>query len=158
MRQATAGIFWRQVTQWRACLGLLGLFGLAQALLWAIMPQAPWPLHVGLGALLLATALSLAVFASRYYQGLALRNFERFHGRPVQVSLDEDAYRYSAGWGQGSIEWSRFDSLWRFPTVWVLLQHSRGGVSVLLPSRDLSPEARDLIEHQVGPGRTRVQA
>jgi hypothetical protein len=105
-----------------------------------------------MGALLLFSALGLAVFAARYNEGLAVRNFTRFEGAPVQVSLEEDAYRFRAAWGEGSIGWSDFDSLWRFPGVWVLLQHRQGGVSVLLPADGLSDEARGFIERKL-PGR-----
>ncbi len=146
VREATAGIFWRQVSQPRLLAGVVALMLLAQALFWAVMPQASWVLHAMLALLLLISALSLGGFASRYYQDLALRNFERLKGAPVRVSLEEDAYRYEASWGQGAIPWAQFDSLWRFAGVWVLLQHQPGGVSVLLPVRDLSPEARAFIE------------
>lgn len=148
VREATAGIFWRQVTQWRPLLALGALFVLAQGLLWALLPKGGWVLHGMLGLLLIISALSLAGFASRYYQALAQRNFERFNGAPVQVSLEEDAYRFEASWGQGALDWARFDSLWRFPNVWVLLQHAQGGASVLLPSRDLSPEAQAFIQQK----------
>ena len=153
VREATRGIFWRQVTQVRALLILAGLLLLMQALLWALIPQAGWILHVLLLILLLSSALALAFFAARYYEGLALRNFTRFQGAPVAVSLDEEAYRYQAAWGQGGIPWGDFDSLWRFNGVWVLLQHRQGGVSVLLPSDGLDEEARAFIVRKVGQGK-----
>lgn len=150
VREATAGIFWRQVTQWRLLAGVIGLMLLAQATLWAVLPQAGWVLHAMLALLLLISALALGAFASRYYQALAQRNFERFRGAPVSVELDEEAYRYNAQWGQGAIPWATFESLWRFPGVWVLLQHSKGGVSVLLPTAGLDEAARTHILRKLG--------
>lgn len=150
VREATAGIFWRQVTQWRLLLGIGALMGLAQATLWAVLPQAGWVLHAMLAVLLIISAVALGAFASRYYQELALRNFQRLHGQPVQVELDEEAYRYQAQWGRGSIPWATFESLWRFPSVWVLLQHAQGGVSVLLPTDGLDEAAQAHILRKLG--------
>lgn len=158
VRQATAGIFWRQALQWRLGLGLGGILVLAQLLLASALPQAGWALHGLLALLFLFSAASVGVVASRYYQGLALRNFERFKDAPLQVSLDDEAYRYSASWGQGSIEWGRFDSLWRFADVWVLLQHLAGGASVVLPLKDLSREAQAFILRKLAQTGAKVLA
>lgn len=152
VREATAGIFWRQLFQWRLLLGLGALLAMAQGLLWAIVPQAGLLVHGSLCLLLIISGLCLAGFASRYYQALAQRNFVRFEGAPVQVSLDEDAYRFQASWGQGALEWARFDSLWQFSGVWVLLQHRQDGASVLLPSQDLSPQAQAFIRAKLSKG------
>lgn len=149
VREATAGIFWRQVRQPKLLLALLALLLLTQALLYAVLPQIVWSVRALLLALMLFSLAGFGFAASQYYQTLALRNFIRFKGEPVQVELDEQAYRYSASWGQGAIEWERFQSLWRFPGVWVLLQHAPDGASVLLPTDDLSPEARAFIQRKI---------
>jgi hypothetical protein len=158
VRQATAGIFWRQALQWRLGAGLGGILLLGQLLMASALPQAGWALHGLLALLFVFSAAAVAVLASRYYQGLAVRNFERFKDAPLQVELDEEAYRYSASWGRGSIEWGRFDSLWRFPAVWVLLQHLAGGASVVLPLKDLGPEAQAFILRKLGQAGAKVLA
>lgn len=151
VREATAGVFWRQLRQPRLLASLAGLWVLAQAMLWMALPRVGWAPHALLGLLLPFSAWCLAVLASRHYQGLALRNFGRIQGQAVAVSLDEDAYRFEAAWGRGAIPWQRFDSLWRFEGVWVLLEHSPGGASVLLPAASLDEEARMFILGKLGP-------
>ncbi len=145
VRAATAGIFWRQLLQ-PLVLALLAVFWLgAHLTLAALFPQAPRLMHVLLALLLAGTLSGVAWMACRHYQRLALDNFSRFEGAPVQVSLDEDAYHYEAAWGQGRIPWDQVQSLWRLKEVWVLLQHAQGGVSVLLPAASLDDEAREFL-------------
>jgi hypothetical protein len=122
---------------------------LSQLLLWAVLPQLPWSLHGLLGLLFLGSLLGLSFLLARHYEDQALRNFVRFKDVPVFVSLEPDAYRYRAEWGEGAIPWNAFDSLWRFAGVWVLLQHRPGGVSVLLPAEKLSEEARIFLLSRV---------
>jgi hypothetical protein len=145
VREATDGVFRRQLAKPIVLFGALGLLLLCQGLLWVVLPQAGWWLHAMLFLLMAFSLLVAAVVAGRHFQNLALRNFQRFAGQPAQVRLDEQAYHYQASWGQGAIEWARFDSLWRLPKVWVLLQHQEGGVSVLLPTDDLPGEAQAFI-------------
>lgn len=145
VREATDGVFRRQLTKPIVLFGALGLLLLCQGLLWVVLPQAGWWLHGMLLLLMVFSLLVAAVVAGRHFQDLALRNFQRFAGQSAQVRLDEDAYHYQASWGQGAIEWARFDSLWKLPRVWVLLQHQEHGVSVLLPTGDLNDEAQAFI-------------
>lgn len=156
VREATAGIFRRQMSKPMVLGGLAGLFGLAQLLLWAVLPQAHWKLHVMLALLMLITMNAVFYLASRYYQDLAQNNFTRFQGQPARVRLEPDAYHYQASWGQGSIEWARFQSLWCFPGVWVLLQHAQGGVSVLLPAASLDEEARAFLKARLDEVKAQV--
>jgi hypothetical protein len=147
VREATAGVFWRHAAaQPKAVLGLLFLFGTAQALLWALVPALAWPWHAALASLMALSVWIVLASAERYYQGLASRNFSRFKGAPVRISLEEDAYCYEASWGRGTIAWSDFQSLWCLKNVWVLLQHAEGGASVLLPQGDLDPDARAFLK------------
>jgi hypothetical protein len=161
VRQATAGIFWRQVRQPKALLILGALLLLGQALITAFFrsnQDGNFLLRGALTLLMLLSMLGVAGVAARYYVGMAQANFARIVGVPVSVELDEQAYRYNASWGQGSIEWGRFDSLWRFPQVWVLLQHLSGGVSVVLPLKDLGPEAQAFILRKLGQAGAKVLA
>jgi hypothetical protein len=149
VRAATAGIFWRQLLQ-PLVLALLGVFWLGAHLsLLALLPQAPWLMHVLLALLLLGSLSGVAWLASQHYQSLAQENFRRFEGAPVKVSLEEDAYHYQAAWGQGRIPWEQVQSLWRLKEVWVLLQHAQGGVSVLLPAASLDDEAREFLSRRL---------
>lgn len=149
VRQATSGIFWRQALQPKL-LGALAVFLLfGQLLLRAVLRQASWPLHAGLGLLMLLSVAGLAVVASRHYVGLALQNFQRIVGAPVRVRLDEDAYGFEAAWGQGRLPWAQFQSLWRFSSVWVLLQHAENGASVLLPLDAMDEEAQAFIVRKI---------
>jgi hypothetical protein len=149
VREATAGIFWRQVLQPKllAVLGVILLFG--QLLLSVVMTDGNLVLRAALALLMLLSALGMAWVASRYYQGVALRNFERIQAAPVRVRLDEDAYCFEAAWGQGSLPWERFQSLWRLKQVWVLLQHAQDGASVLLPAESLAEDARAFLEQKI---------
>jgi hypothetical protein len=149
VRAATAGIFWRQALQPAVAAALVGLTALCQLLLYALVPGLAWPWHLAGALLMLGSFALLGLLVSRHYQGLALRNFAQFQDAPVSVNLDEAGYHYSARWGSGSIPWDQFQSLWRFPPVWVLLQHKQGGVSVLLPSGALDEEARAFIRARV---------
>jgi hypothetical protein len=145
VRAATAGIFWRQAAQ-PVILVLLGVLWLGAHLSLAVLfPKTPFFVHALLGLLLWGTVLGMAWVAKRHYEELAAQNFKRFEGAPVQVRLETDAYHYSANWGQGPIAWDRFQSLWCLKEVWVLLQHAKDGVSVLLPAVDLDEEARAFI-------------
>jgi hypothetical protein len=157
VREATDGVFRRQLAKPMVLFGALGLLLLCQGLLWLVLPQAGWWLHGMLFLLMVFSLLAAAVVAGRHFQDLALRNFERFAGQPAQVRLDEQAYHYQASWGQGAIEWARFDSLWRLPGVWVLLQHQEDGVSVLLPTRSLDDEARAFILRKMAERGVQVQ-
>ncbi|HTB35359.1 MAG TPA: hypothetical protein VK842_10875 [bacterium] len=145
VREATEGVFRLQLAQPMVLLGAVGLLLLCQGLLWVVLPHAGWRLHGMLFLLMVFSLLVAAVVAGRHFQGLALRNFQRFAGQPAQVRLDELAYHYQASWGQGSIEWARFDSLWKLSKVWVLLQHQQDGVSVLLPTEALNQDAQVFI-------------
>jgi hypothetical protein len=156
--QATSGIFWRQIAKPVVVLGCLVLLLSGQGILWAVEPALGWTWHAALALLMAVTVAGSLGFASRYYQDLALRNFERFKGAPVRVGLEEGAYRYEASWGQGSIEWSQFQSLWCLRDVWVLLQHADKGVSVLLPAADLDEEARNFIRARMAGVRAKVLA
>lgn len=158
VREATAGIFWRQVTKPVVLAGVVGLFWLAQLLLWAVLHARYPKLHVMLFLIMVATCLFLYLGASRHYIELALQNFKRFHGQPVQVRLEEDAYHYQADWGSGAIEWGQFQSLWCFPGVWVLLQHLPNGISVLLPAASLSAEAREFLLRKLQDLKAEVRA
>lgn len=148
VREATRGIFWRQVTRPRVLAGLGALLLLSQVfitLLFRAHQDGNLLVRAALTLLMLLSLGGLAEVAARHYVNLAQANFARFKGAPVAVSLDPDAYRYRSAWGEGAIPWEHFDSLWRFRGVWVLLQHSQGGVSVLLPAAGLSEEARAFI-------------
>lgn len=145
VKAATAGIFWRQALQPLA-LALAAVLWLGLHLtLWVLFPTAPWFLHAGLALLLASTVGGAAWLAKQHFEGQALQNFSRFAEAPAMVGLEQEAYVYEAAWGQGRLPWDRFQSLWRFPSVWVLLQHSQGGVSVLLPSESLDDEAKAYI-------------
>ena len=146
VREATTGIFLRQISKPIIFAGVAVLFVAVQAILWVLVPALSWQWHTVLAALMAVSVGGAVLFAGLYYQELALRNFRRFKGAPVRASLEDSAYRYEAGWGSGSIEWTRFQSLWCLKGVWVLLQHSEGGVSVLLPAGDLDGEARDFLK------------
>lgn len=142
VKAATAGIFWRQALQPLA-LALAAVLWLGLHLtLRVLFPGAPWFLHTGLALLLASTVGGAAWLAKQHFEAQALANFSRFAEAPARVSLEPDAYAYDAAWGQGRIPWDRFQSLWRFPSVWVLLQHAQGGVSVLLPTESLDDEAK----------------
>jgi hypothetical protein len=145
VREATVGIFFKQATKPLVLAGGVGLFWLAQAMLWALLYARYPKLHVMLFLIMAATCLFLYLGARRHYIDLALNNFQRFHGQPVKVRLEEDAYHYQASWGEGSIEWAQFQSLWCFKGVWVLLQHLPNGISVLLPAGALDEEARGFL-------------
>jgi hypothetical protein len=149
VREATAGIFWAQLRQPKllTVLGAFLLFG--QLLLSLVMTDGNLVLRAALALLMLLSVLGVAWVASRYYQGIALRNFERIQAAPVRVRLDEDAYRFEAVWGQGSLPWERFQSLWRLEQVWVLLQHAQDGASVLLPAESLAEDARAFLEQKI---------
>jgi len=149
VREATDGVFRRQLAKPVVLAGALGLLLICQGLLWAVLPWAGWWLHAMLFLLMVFSLLVAAVVAGRHFQNLALRNFQRFAGEPAQVRLDEQAYHYQASWGQGAIEWARFDSLWKLPKVWVLLQHQEDGVSVLLPTEALDDDARTFIQRKL---------
>ena len=150
VREATAGIFWRQsLSRPLGVLGLAALLAAAEAGLALVLPGLAWWWYLAFLGLMLLTALGGLHAACRYYQALALRNFSRFKGSPVRVSLEPDAYRYEASWGSGTIEWSRFQSLWCMKNVWVLLQHAENGASVLLPAADLGQEARDFLKDRM---------
>jgi hypothetical protein len=145
VRQVTAGIFWRQALQPKL-LGAIAVFLIfGQVLLRAVLRQGSWTLHAGLGLLMLLSVAGVAWVASRHYVGLALQNFQRIVGAPVQVRLDEDAYHFEAAWGQGSLPWTQFQSLWRFEDAWVLLQHAEAGASVVLPAAALDDAARAFL-------------
>jgi len=145
VRAATAGIFWRQVLQPMA-LGAVAVFWVgAHLTLYVLFARMPWSVHLSLALLFWGSLAAVAQVASQHYQGVAAQNFQRFEGAPARVSLDENAYAYDASWGQGRIEWGRFQSLWRFPTVWVLLQHAQDGASVLLPGESLDEEAKTYL-------------
>lgn len=157
VREATAGIFWRHAAaQPKAVLGLLFLLGTAQALLWALLPHLSWCWHAALAALMILSVWIVLASAERYYQGLASRNFSRFRGAPVRISLEESAYCYEAPWGRGTILWSDFQSLWCLKNVWVLLQHAEGGASVLLPQVHLDPDARAFLRARLARAGARV--
>jgi hypothetical protein len=145
VRAATGGIFRRQVLQ-PVVLGLVAvfLFGM-QLTLHVLFPFIPFFMHLMLALLVFASLAGLVWVLQRHYEKEALANFSRFMGAPVQVHLGAEAYRYSAAWGKGEISWNRFQSLWRFKEVWVLLQHSKGGVSVVLPSDSLDAEAQEFL-------------
>jgi hypothetical protein len=147
VKEATAGIFWRQtVGQPVSIACLLVLFAVAQGVIMATVRGLLWWRYAGFAVFMAATGLSALFMVGRYYQELALRNFSRFKDEPVRVSLDPDAYRYEAAWGAGAVEWSRFQSLWTLENVWVLLQHAENGASVLLPAADLDGDARAYIK------------
>ncbi len=145
VRSATRGIFWRQVGH-PALLGLAAAAWVgAHGVLQALFPATPLSMHLTLAVLFCVTLGGMAWLTNRHYQALALRNFSRIIEAPAQVRLEADAYHYSAPWGEGRIGWGQFQSLWRFKDVWVLLQHSPGGVSVLLPAASLDQEAREFL-------------
>ncbi len=158
MRAATAGIFWRQALQpW--ALGALGLFWIgAHLTLQLLFAKMPLSIHLSLALLFWGLLLAVAQVASQHYQGVAAENFRRFEGAPVKVSLDGQAYRYDASWGQGSIPWGQFQSLWRFQSVWVLLQHAQGGASVLLPTEGLDADAQAFLIEQLRVAGAKVLA
>lgn len=157
VREATLGIFRKQVTKPVMLAGIVALFWLAQLILLAVMHQRYPKLHLLLFLLMLATCFFLYLGASRHYVELALKNFRRFHGHPVRVRLDEQAYHYAAVWGEGSIEWAQFQSLWCFEGVWVLLQHVPGGISVLLPAAALDEEARAFLRRKLAEVKAEVK-
>jgi hypothetical protein len=95
--------------------------------------------------LMLLSVFGVAELAARYFVGLAQANFVKITASPVTVRLDEDAYRFEADWGRGELPWSQFQSLWRFPNVWVLLQHAESGASVVLPAAALDDVARAFL-------------
>ena len=145
VKAATAGIFWRQAMQ-PLILGALGIFWAgAHLTLAALFAHLPFSIHLSLALLFWGSLWAAAQIASQYYQGIAQKNFQRFEGAPVMVSLEEELYHYNALWGQGSIAWEEFQSLWRFDEVWVLLQHAQDGASVLLPAESLDAEAQAFI-------------
>lgn len=157
VQEATAGIFWRHTAfQPLAALGLAVLLAAAEAVLLLALPGLAWWWYCVFLGLMLLLALAGLVAACRHYQRLALRNFGRFKGAPVRVSLEPDAYCYEASWGSGAIEWTRFQSLWRLKNVWVLLQHAENGASVLLPAADLGQEARNFLKDRLARAGTRV--
>jgi hypothetical protein len=157
VREATAGIFWRQTAaQPLGLLGLAALLTVAESALLALVPGLAWWWYAVFLGLMLLTALGGLHAACRYYQALALRNFSRFKGAAVRVSMDREAYRYEASWGSGAIEWARFQSLWCLKNVWVLLQHAENGASVLLPAADLGPEARNFLKDRMALERARI--
>lgn len=158
VKAATAGVFRRQLTKPAVLLGLLAFFLLVQGLFWVLAPVFGWWWHAALAVLMALSIGGATYFAGLYYEAVALRNFERFHGAPVQVSLEDAVYRYEASWGRGEIEWSRFHSLWCLRTVWVLLQHSEDGVSVLLPAEDLDEDARSFLKARLAREQVRVLA
>ncbi len=145
VRAATAGIFWRQALQPLVLGPLVVLWLGAHLTLQALFPLTNALMHLSLGLLLGLSVGGMAWVAKRHYEDIAVDNFKRFEGAPVQVSLQADGYGYSASWGQGSIAWGQFQSLWRFKEVWVLLQHQANGISVLLPAQDLDAEAQDFL-------------
>jgi hypothetical protein len=149
VRAATVGIFRRQVFQ-PLVLGLVAvfLFGM-QLTLHVFFSFVPFIMHLALALLVLASLAGLAWTLQRHYEKEALRNFSRFMGAPIQVRLGPEAYQYSATWGQGQVPWSDFESLWRFKDVWVLLQHRKNGVSVLLPAADLADDAQEFIAERL---------
>lgn len=156
VREATLGIFKRQVTKPVVLAGVVGLFWLAQLILWAALHSRYPKLHLMLFLIMAVTCAFLYIGASQHYVQLALKNFQRFHGQPVKVRLDEAGYHYLASWGEGSIEWAQFQSLWCFPGVWVLLQHLPGGISVLLPAPALSEEARAFVRRKLAEAKAEV--
>jgi hypothetical protein len=145
VREATSGIFWKQTLQGKVLAGFGAFVAFGQLMIWVLVPQAGWPLHLFLAFLMSLSAWGMAWVGSRHYQELALENFKRIHTAPVQVSLEEDAYRFEAPWGKGAVSWAEFHSLWRFEGVWILLQHKEDGASVLLPTADLDEAARAFI-------------
>jgi hypothetical protein len=145
VRAATGGIFRRQILQ-PVVLGLVAVFLLGMQLtLHVFFSFIPLYMHVLLALLVLGSLGGLLWILQRHYESTALQNFSRFMGARVQVRLSDAAYRYSASWGQGEIAWGQFQSLWRLKDVWVLLQHTPGGISVVLPTADLDAEARDFL-------------
>jgi hypothetical protein len=156
VKEATAGLFRRQITKPAVLLGVLALFAAVQALFWFLAPVFGAWWHAALAFLMALSIGGSVYFAGLYYEAVALRNFERFQGAPVRVSLEEACYSYEAPWGRGRIEWSRFQSLWCLGTVWVLLQHVEGGASVLLPSQDLDEEARAFLRARMARERAQV--
>jgi hypothetical protein len=158
VREATAGIYRRQVAKPLVIAGLIGLMAVAQGLLWAVAPSAPWGLHVMLGALLLFSVFGTLYTAGRYYESLAIRNFKRFEGQVAQARLDPQGYHYKAAWGSGTVPWARVDSLWCLAGVWVLLEHADQGVSVLLPVADLDAEAQAFLKQRLAERGALVRA
>jgi hypothetical protein len=156
VREATAGVFRSQVTRPALLLGLAALLGLAQALFWVIAPVFDWKWRLALAGLMLLSVVCATAFAGIYYRELALKNFERFTGAPLRVRLEDAAYHYEAAWGRGELAWSRFQSLWCLKQVWVLLEHSERGASVLLPAADLDEEARVFIKSRLAREGARV--
>ena len=146
VRDATRGIFRRQVLKPGVLAGLAGLLVLGQALLWALLPKAGGILHGMLAVLMLVSVWGALALAGRHYESLALSNFRRFEGQPAQARLDLEGYHYQANWGAGTVPWGRVDSLWCLPEVWVLLEHTDKGVSVLLPLADLDTEAQAYLK------------
>jgi hypothetical protein len=158
VREATAGIYRRQVSKPVVIAGLLGLMAVAQGLLWAMVPTAVWGLHAMLGVLILFSVVGTLITAGRYYQSVAVRNFKRFEGQPANARLDEQGYHYQAQWGSGVVPWARVDSLWCLPGVWVLLEHADKGVSVLLPVADLDAEAQAYLKARLADRGAEVKA
>jgi hypothetical protein len=146
VRQATAGIYRRQVLKPVVIGGLLGLLAVIEGLFWAVLPQAPWSLRALLAVMAVLSVIGTLYTAGRYYESLAVRNFQRFQGQPAQARLDEEGYHYQASWGSGLVPWAKVDSLWCLPAVWVLLEHADKGVSVLLPVADLDAEAQAYLK------------
>ena len=157
-RQATAGIFWRQVRSRKALWAALGLLAGLGLLVKLLLPSAGWIVL----ALVMLTVAGTMMLAAWLVCGQAMeqaaKNFSRFEGAPAQVTLTPGAYAYSASWGSGSIEWQDFQSLWRFEAVWVLLQHKAGGASVLLPVAALDDESRGYLVSRLAEAGVEVMA
>lgn len=158
VRQATAGIYRRQLLKPMVVTGAIGLLILGQGLFWAVLPQAHWVLRIMLAVLMVLSLMGTVYTAGRYYQSLAIRNFQRFEGQPAQARLDDEGYHYQASWGSGTVPWARFDSLWCLPGVWVLLEHADKGVSVLLPVADLDAEAQAYLKARLQGRGAQVRA
>lgn len=158
VRAATARIFRRQITRPVVLGGTVFVFVAAQAIFWAAAPAFNWEWHTILGVLMIVLVAGTVAFADRHFQDLALRNFQRFKGCPVQVRLEDDRYCYEAQWGKGELEWSRFQSLWCLPEVWVLLQHAPNGLSVLLPAEDLDEEAKTFLKERMRAAGARLES
>jgi hypothetical protein len=146
--ESTRGIFWRQARQPKVLAVLAALLLLAQVLISALFrhnQDGNLLVRGMLTLLMLLSILGVAELAARYYVGLAQANFKRIVEAPVSVRLDEDAYRFEAPWGAGTLPWSLFQSLWLFEHSWVLLQHAEDGASVVLPAAALDDEARAFL-------------
>jgi len=150
VREATAAIFWRQTLgQPLSLLGFLVLVAVALGVFVALVPGWTWWWYAVSLGLMIAVVFGVLAMASRYYQELALHNFSRFKDAPVRVSLEQGAYRYEAAWGEGAIEWTRFQSLWCLKNAWVLLQHVENGASVVLPVLDLDGASKTFLKERM---------